>query len=542
MLLTSMRGQAMTYALQPDAPRDGPHVQHWQAVVEAFGPSGGGRPMTRVGDHRRRLRRARRRRPAKQAGFATSCSSSAPTTSAACGGRTPIPGAACDVALAPLLAVVRTRRPTGRGGSPRRRRSTTTCSDVARDFDVLRHVRFRTEVLAAAFDEERGTWRLTLSGGEEHEADVLIAATGQLSRPSTPAVPGLERLRGHDVPLGAVGPRPRPHRASGSPSSAPAPARSSSCPRSPAARRPSRSSSARRPTCCRKPDRAYRERAKKAFARVPGLLRLSRRGHLPLQRARGRWASTPSPGCCSPTGPASAGTCARWCPTRRCGAKLTPTDPMGCKRILMSNDWYQALQLPQVEVVTDADRARCGRTRSSPPTAPSARSTRSCSAPASRPPSSSCRCGSPAGTAATCTAVEGRRERLPGTVVPGFPNFFVLYGPNTNLGHNSILVMLEAQIGWVVQAVRALRQGRVRRLEVRADVAAAFDAWVQERVGAHGLRRRLPQLVPHRERPQHPELAGLHADLPPPAAPAAAGGVPRRRARRPIRRRRRSAR
>jgi hypothetical protein len=69
-----------------------------------------------------------------------------------------------------------------------------------------------------------------------------------------------------------------------------------------------------------------------------------------------------------------------------------------------------------------------------------------------------------------------------GTVVPGFPNLFVLYGPNTNLGHNSILVMLEAQVGWVVQAVRALRDRRIARLEVRPEVAASFDHWVQERV------------------------------------------------------------
>ena len=128
---------------------------------------------------------------------------------------------------------------------------------------------------------------------------------------------------------------------------------------------------------------------------------------------------------------------------------------MGCKRILMSNDWYQALQLPQVEVVTDRiaevraaldrhrrrhrargrhDRARHRLRRDGVPRA---------------------RCGSPAAAAATCTS-SGRTARSAhlGTVVPGFPNLFVLYGPNTNLGHNSILVMLEAQIGWVVQAVR----------------------------------------------------------------------------------------
>ena len=69
-----------------------------------------------------------------------------------------------------------------------------------------------------------------------------------------------------------------------------------------------------------------------------------------------------------------------------------------------------------------------------------------------------------------------------GTVVPGFPNLFVLYGPNTNLGHNSILVMLEAQVGYVVQAVRALRDRAVARLEVRPDVAAAYDQWVQRRL------------------------------------------------------------
>ena len=59
----------------------------------------------------------------------------------------------------------------------------------------------------------------------------------------------------------------------------------------------------------------------------------------------------------------------------------------------------------------------------------------------------------------------------------------MLYGPNTNLGHNSILVMLEAQVGWVVQAVRALREQRLRWMDVRPDIAAAFDAWVQRRLG-----------------------------------------------------------
>jgi AcrR family transcriptional regulator len=47
VLLTSMRGQAMTYAVQPDAPRNAPHLQHWQAIVEAFGRSAPARETAR---------------------------------------------------------------------------------------------------------------------------------------------------------------------------------------------------------------------------------------------------------------------------------------------------------------------------------------------------------------------------------------------------------------------------------------------------------------------------------------------------------------
>ena len=63
--------------------------------------------------------------------------------------------------------------------------------------------------------------------------------------------------------------------------------------------------------------------------------------------------------------------------------KLTPDYRIGCKRILPTDEWYPALAQPNVEVVTERDHARSGRTRWSPRTAPSARSTRSSSAPAS---------------------------------------------------------------------------------------------------------------------------------------------------------------
>jgi cation diffusion facilitator CzcD-associated flavoprotein CzcO len=67
-----------------------------------------------------------------------------------------------------------------------------------------------------------------------------------------------------------------------------------------------------------------------------------------------------------------------------------------------------------------------------------------------------------------------------GCAVAGFPNLFLLYGPNTNLGHNSIILMLEGQFRWIAQAVhRARRAGPV---EVRADVMARYNQWLQQRL------------------------------------------------------------
>jgi cation diffusion facilitator CzcD-associated flavoprotein CzcO len=351
--------------------------------------------------------------------------------------------------------------------------------DVARDFGVLPHVRFSTEVLAATFDDERGTWRLALARGGEHEADVLIAATGQLSRPSTPDIPGLDRFAGtlfhsaqwdHDHDL--TGERVAVLGTGASaiqfvPAIAPRVTSLAVFQRS-------------APYVLAKPDREYRGRAKLAFARVPGLLRLSREGNYFSNELRSLGFNT-EPRLLFAHRARYRRHLREVVADPALRARLTPTDPMGCKRILMSNDWYQALQLPQVELVDD------GIAEVRPHSIVTVDGTERAV--------DTIVLGT--GFAATeflapmrITGRDGRdlheqwkdgASAYLGTVVPGFPNLFVLYGPNTNLGHNSILVMLEAQVGWVVQAVRAITRGRV--LEIRRDVAEAFDAWVQERVG-----------------------------------------------------------
>src|SRR6185295_4925117 len=66
----------------------------------------------------------------------------------------------------------------------------------ARKYDVLRHIRFGTEVADARFDADAGLWRIRTTAGETIEADVVVSAVGQLNRPLYPALPGLERFRG----------------------------------------------------------------------------------------------------------------------------------------------------------------------------------------------------------------------------------------------------------------------------------------------------------------------------------------------------------
>ena len=68
----------------------------------------------------------------------------------------------------------------------------------------------------------------------------------------------------------------------------------------------------------------------------------------------------------------------------------------------------------------------------------------------------------------------GSMHAYNGCAVAGFPNFFLLLGPNTGLGHNSVVVMIEAQIDYVMRALRALRQSRAREFEVTKPAMEAF--------------------------------------------------------------------
>ncbi len=163
-------------------------------------------------------------------------------------------------------------------------------------------------------------------------------------------------------------------------------------------------------------------------------------------------------------------------------AKLTPSYVMGCKRILPSNDWYPALQQPNVELVTDGIReirpegivTADGRLHEVDTIvlATGFKVTDISLAHRIRD----------ANGVSMADSWKGSPQAYLGTSVAGFPNLFFVTGPNTGLGHNSLLFMIEAQLSYVLDALRQMRRRGATRIEVRRDAVEAYNAYIQRRL------------------------------------------------------------
>ncbi|GAA4826161.1 flavin-containing monooxygenase [Nocardioides caeni] len=341
-------------------------------------------------------------------------------------------------------------------------------------------VRTSAEVEGAAWDEATQTWTVTLASGEQLTADVVVSAVGQLSRPALPRIPGLDTFAGpafhsatwdHDVDLrgqrvGVIG--------TGASAIQFVPAIVDEVGALTVFQRSA-------PYVVPKPDIVYSERAKRRYGRRPRTHRLTRTNTFRMTEQLNKALD-------------SDGRLVRvlhraWrLHLRRqvkdasLRARLVPDYPLGCKRLLFSNDWYPALTRSHVDVVTD------DITSIEPAGVRTAdgvlhefdvliHGTGFAATDFLAPMQISGREGRDLHDEWT----GGARAHL-GITVPGFPNFFVLYGPNTNLGGSSIIGMLEAQSGYVAQAVRRIGESGAA-LEVRDDRAAAYDGEMQQRLG-----------------------------------------------------------
>jgi cyclohexanone monooxygenase len=170
-------------------------------------------------------------------------------------------------------------------------------------------------------------------------------------------------------------------------------------------------------------------------------------------------------------------------PDEQLRRKLTPEHPLGCKRLVFASDYLQTLSQPHVDVV------------SSPARSLRARSLVTADGTELDVDVVLCATGYAAADYLGQIDVVGENDATLsetwrdgahaylGMAVPGFPNFFMLYGPNTNVGSNSVIFILEAQARYIVRALKHMRRKRKSYIAVRPEAMAEFtakiDRWMQ---------------------------------------------------------------
>jgi len=156
-------------------------------------------------------------------------------------------------------------------------------------------------------------------------------------------------------------------------------------------------------------------------------------------------------------------------------AKLTPGYTMGCKRILISDDYYQALTRPNVKVVTQGiERLGPRAVHTSDGVAHEVDCVVLATGFHATDPLGPVEIAGRGGlTLRNAWAADGLSAYL-GTTVAGFPNLFILAGPNTGIGHTSLVFMIEAQLHYALRAMRTVRGLADGAVEVRPEVQARF--------------------------------------------------------------------
>jgi len=342
------------------------------------------------------------------------------------------------------------------------------------------HLQLGTQAAAARFDPAQQRWQLKLNDNQEMSARVLVTACGQLRVPHVPPFQGLEDFEGewwHSARWKhSFDPRGKRMAVIGSGATAIqiVPELAKVCARVDVFQRTP-------PWLIPRHDRPYARAERRLFAAVPGLRR-AYRSLLFLRQESLRLGFKP--------GSLASRALTRYARWRlesqvddpQLRRALTPSYPIGCKRILVSDDYYPALTRHNVELVTEGiDRFTPAGIRTREGTERELDAVVFATGFDSQALVAPMRVEGADGRELEEAWKDGPYAHL-GLTVPGFPNLFLLYGPNTNLGHNSIIFMMEAQIAHVLGCLDELDRRGARRIEVRPEVAERFDRRTQERL------------------------------------------------------------
>ncbi len=355
------------------------------------------------------------------------------------------------------------------------------------------YLRLGCAVRGATWDARRRRWELRTSTGSV-TARVLVLGQGPLSEPSIPALAGLDRFAGpafhsarwrHDLDL-----RDRRVAVIGTGASA--------IQFVPQLQRVARTLTVFQrtpPWIVARHDRPIPAWQRRLFRRAPQTQQLTR-GWEYLVREAGLPALLGNRAMTALARRQALAHLHRQVADTELRARLTPSYEIGCKRILLSDDYYPAVTQPNVEVVTDpilSVESGSVRTAIADETSLSSDTT---SAAASERPVDVLIFGTgfhvtDASYPQQVVGADGRSLRevwdgspqaYLGTTVAGFPNLFLIAGPNTGVGHTSLIYMIESQVGYLISCLRLMRERDVAAVDVRPEVQHSYNAVLQQRM------------------------------------------------------------
>jgi cation diffusion facilitator CzcD-associated flavoprotein CzcO len=352
--------------------------------------------------------------------------------------------------------------------------------DCADKYGIMPHIKFNTGIEEGRWDEQAGAWRGRTVHGDTFEARIVVTGCGAFNRPVLPDIPGLDRFQGellHTATwkrgLTLEGKRVAVIGTGASaiqvvPPLAKIASKLTLFQRTPAWIMP-------------KPDPAYTPVQKRRFARQPLAQKLER-AKIYAQNELFATGFVVDPRLMRQGEKFARSYLEKKVRDPALRAKLTPDYTLGCKRVLFSSDYYPALCRDNVEVVSD----RIAEIR--------AHSVLTRDGREHELDALVCATGFQVSENVSPFTIYGKdgrtlneawidgAEAYKGTTVKGYPNAFIILGPNTGLGHSSVVLMIEAQISYALQGIQLIRARRLKSLEVRAEVQDRYNAWLQGRM------------------------------------------------------------
>jgi cation diffusion facilitator CzcD-associated flavoprotein CzcO len=343
------------------------------------------------------------------------------------------------------------------------------------------HMRLNTEIAEARFDEDEGAWTLRTAGGETFTARVVVSAVGGLVDPAFPVIPGLDSFAGEKMHtarwnhaydftgkrVGVIGTGASAVQVV--PSIAPRVGHMTVFQRTAAWVVPKR-------------DGSYSQRARDLFARFPALLRLSRGFKYWMSELFGPLVFLDAPRLSAIGEKMSLAHLRAQVKDPELRRRLRPSFQFGCKRILISDDYWASFERGNVDLVCE------------PIAEIRPQGIATADGALHRLDAIVCATGFELGLARAPFPIIGRggvvlddvwssgAVAYKGMTVAGFPNWFIIMGPNTGPGHTSVLVYTEAQITHALEAIHMLRDENLRWVDVRREVQDLYNERIQGRM------------------------------------------------------------